>query len=163
MADGAVIVGVTAVLTSGVVGPMVLHQMQKDRDDRSDVRAALDAAAEALATARAHDVWISSFAFDDRTPSEQIKERIVAMLEQAHIVAAHAPKLEIRYPDSELAGAYEVAGTSLIGKTGAVLRRAYGITPNAATYNLEREGAEREYLAAYTRFVQLASRVVADL
>jgi hypothetical protein len=163
MADGAVIVGVAAVLTSGVLGPLVLHQTQKDRDDRDDIRATVDAAAEPLAIVRSHDVWLEAFAFDNRTPRTEVAARMTAMIEQGHIVEAHALKLELRFPDSELPGAYQDAGAALGAKAGAVLRRSYGITPTVVAYDQEREAAEHEYNRAYARFVILASRAVSDL
>jgi hypothetical protein len=163
MADGAVIVGVAAVLTSGVLGPLVLHQAQKDRDDRADVRATLDAAAEPLAIARAHDMWLGAFAFDSGMQRAEVTERLTAFLEQGHIVEAHALKLELRFPGSELAGSYKTASGALGTKGAAVVHRMSGITPTVAVYDQAREAAEREYRDAYTRFVRLASRTIADL
>jgi hypothetical protein len=90
-------------------------------------------------------------------------QRVTAILEQGHIVEAHALKLELRFPGSELAGSYQTAGTALGAKAGAVLRRTAGITATVAVYDQEREEAEREYGDAYIRFVQLASRTITDL
>lgn len=163
MADGAVIVGVAAVLTSGVLGPLVVHQAQKDRDDRDDVRAVIDAAAEALAVVRSHDAWLEAFAFESTTANDLVRSRIVEMLERGHAVEAQALKLELRFPGSELAGAYQAAGLALGSKAGVALRHWYGITPTRASYEQERESEENEYRVAYELFVRRAAQAVADL
>jgi len=52
MADGAVIVGVTGILTTGVLAPLVGARVAALREERIDRRQAVDAASEALTSAR---------------------------------------------------------------------------------------------------------------
>jgi hypothetical protein len=101
--SGEVVIGVTAVITSGVLGPLVLHHAQKDRDSLGDQRTALDLAVEPIAKARAQTAWLENYAFDPKVSKAEVDRRLEETLHQMHLVDAFAVKLTLRFPGSELA------------------------------------------------------------
>jgi hypothetical protein len=157
MADGAVLIGVTAVLTSGVLGPLVLHHTQKDRDSLSDQRTALDAAIQPLAECRAQGAWLQAWAFETRTDQAEVEKRAEELLDLTHLVEAHGVKLQIRFGDCKLVTSYLAAGGALNEQASIFWRRRAGVIPTVAQYDEEMRSAETIYRDAYARFIELAS------
>jgi hypothetical protein len=85
-----------AVLTSGVFGPLVLHQTQKRRDSLTDQRAALHAAIGPLAKARAQISWLQVSGFDRDVDLAERDRRFEDLLHQTQLLEAHLVKLQIR-------------------------------------------------------------------
>jgi hypothetical protein len=156
MADAAVVIGVTAVLTSGVLGPLVLHHAQKDRDTLTDMRSTLDAAIEPLAKARAQGAWLESWAFKPGVDQAEVDERAEELLHQTHLVEAHGVKLEVRFPESKLVTAYMTAGGAMNAQAEAFWFRREGIWTVVRAQQVVHE-AEQVYAAAYDEFIAEAA------
>jgi hypothetical protein len=153
MADGTVILGVTAVLTSGVFGPLVLHHAQKDRDTLGARRAVLDSAVGALAVARAQEAWLEAAVLrDDQPATDEVNRRMEELLRQTHVAEAHALKLELRFGKSELSDACTAAAGAINEQASTVSLHWYGSLPRGAV-EAAIEQAEAIYLDNYARFV----------
>jgi hypothetical protein len=158
VADAAAIIGVTAVLTSGFLGPLVLHHAQKDRDSLSDMREALDSAIEPLASARAQTFWIEAYAFGKAVGQQEIERRIEEVLHQLHLVDAHAAKLKLRFPNDALSGAYGDATDAANEKMSIVWRRRAGEIALIEDYKKEMNAAEQAFAEAFDAFLEAATR-----
>ena len=152
--DGAVVIGVVAVLTSGVFGPMVLYYSQKRRDGLTDHRAALDAAIDPLAKARAQVSWLQASGFRRDPDRAERDRRFEDLLHQAQLLEAHLVKLQIRFGEP-LAGAYGGAAGAVNEQAGILWRRRSGVIPTVAQFDQEMHEAESVYVGEYTRFIEL--------
>ncbi len=158
MADGAVVVGVVGILTSGVLGPLVLHHANKERDSRQDQRNALDAATEPLAAARGQIAWLQMH----DPEGDEWAERYEEMYQQLHLVTSHSLRLKMRFgPRTELTKAYAAAGHTS-AQQAHVLWDEHGGQMSSDDAAARFDEVDLLYVDAYERFVAECRRWYED-
>lgn len=111
MADGTVIVGVTGIVTSGVLGPYVAHKTQQTRARQDDRVTALDQAIGALTGTAGEAAWLETRAFGPK--GGDWDERMKALLAQVYALRGHHFQLEMRFGEVPLTSAYLGAAETL--------------------------------------------------
>jgi hypothetical protein len=149
MPDGAVIVGVVGVLTSGVIGPTVLNRIQTNRDSRTDLRTALDSATEPLVSAAV--AWVRAHAFDTARPAD-FDQRLGDLMPLVYLVESHALRLEMRF-DGDLPRAYGATGGAVSEQARVLWDHSRGRYPSRSQVEAALAEADVVYADAYRRFV----------
>jgi hypothetical protein len=162
MADGTLILGVTAVLTSGVFGPLVLHQTEKDRDDRTDRRAVLDEALASLSLARSQETWLETWLLAEWPPERlpiraELDSRAKELFDQAHLLEAVAVRLNIRLGNGKLVDSYVAAVAETVEQAGALWRYQQGLLEMQVATRIVLD-AEDQFAIHYDRLLDAARR-----
>jgi hypothetical protein len=156
MADGAVILGVTGILTTGILGPIVAHHIQKDRETRTDHRVAIDEATDALVRASSRLAAGAGQTFSSASNTEERRAGLDALQEDLFAVEGHSLKLEMRLGERSLTDAYKAAGGAMVRQGEVLWDNLHGKYAKLEDVRRELEEADRVWRGAYEAFLRSA-------
>lgn len=160
-ATSAIIGGVAGAITTGILGPALLHYLQGDRAGKNDRRDVLDAAAEPMARAAARAQALNRVA--GKTPEgfdwdSELREYTSLTYE----VRAHALRIQFRFGEGKIASSYMAAAKALneLGQVHAKAKRGQYKLHADVIADLDAAGAR--YGAAFEEFARAAHRWYED-
>jgi hypothetical protein len=158
-----VIVGVAGLVGTTIVGPLIQHHIQKDRESQDDVRRTLDAATEPLVAVTGLLALTTSKLFDDRVPEAERAALLDQLQTQVYLVESHVLKLSMRFgAQSLLVQAYGAAGGARAKQAEYLWDRREGLIKQFSEYEQRMNEAEAVYDAAYESFIQEARKFHED-